>query len=71
MIKNYKNIHNYDICCLDIARDNSKFMTGGGDKIVSLMDVLKGQQIRKYVGDRRSLSGKRQKCRRLNFGPMR
>jgi mitogen-activated protein kinase organizer 1 len=42
MIKNYKNLHNYDITCIDIAKDNAKFCTGGGDKIVMVMDVLQG-----------------------------
>ncbi len=42
MIKNYKNLHNYDITCLDICKDNSKFCTCGGDKLVMVMDVLNG-----------------------------
>jgi mitogen-activated protein kinase organizer 1 len=57
MIKSYKNLHNYDISCLDISKDNSKFMTGGGDKVVLLMDVLKGQQIRKYTGHYGRING--------------
>ncbi len=57
LIKNYKNLHNYDVSCIDIAKDNSKFCTGGGDKIIIVMDVLqgtfwnyKGKQLRKYTG---------------------
>lgn len=60
MIKNYKNLHNYDITCLDICKDNSKFCTGGGDKLVMIMDVLNGilliiifligKQLRKFIG---------------------
>ena len=42
LIKNYKNLHNYDVSCIDIAKDNSKFCTGGGDKILIVMDVLQG-----------------------------
>jgi hypothetical protein len=42
LIKNYKNLHNYDVSCIDIAKDNSKFCTGGGDKIIIVMDVLQG-----------------------------
>ena len=45
LIKNYKNLHNYDISCIDILKDNSKFCTGGGDKIVLVMDVLQGKNI--------------------------
>jgi mitogen-activated protein kinase organizer 1 len=40
MIKNYKNLHNYDVYSLDISNDNSKFITGGGDKNVILTDVI-------------------------------
>ena len=50
MIKNYKNLHNYDVSCLDIAKDNSKFITGGGDKTLILTDVVEGKTIRKYLG---------------------
>ena len=42
MIKNYKNLHNYDITCIDITKDNSKFCTGSGDKLVMVIDVLHG-----------------------------
>ncbi len=50
MIKNYKNLHNYDVYSLDISNDNSKFITGGGDKNVILTDVIEGKYIRKYTG---------------------
>ena len=43
LIKNYKNLHNYDVSCIDISKDNSKFCTGGGDKILMVMDVLQGK----------------------------
>ena len=50
MIKNYKHLHNYDVSCLDISKDNSKFVTGGGDKVVILTDVIEGKTIRKFPG---------------------
>lgn len=50
MIKQYKNIHNYDVYSLDISKDNSKFITGGGDKNIILTDVIEGKYIRKYTG---------------------
>jgi len=50
MIKHYKNLHNYHIADLDINKDNSKFITGGGDKLVMVTDVIEGKQIRKYLG---------------------
>jgi WD40 repeat protein len=50
MIKHYKNIHNYDVYTLDISKDNSKFITGGGDKNIILTDVVEGKYIRKYTG---------------------
>ena len=50
MIKNYKNIHNYDVYSIDISKDNTKFITGGGDKNVILTDVVEGKYIRKYTG---------------------
>lgn len=50
MIKQYKNVHNYDVYSLDISKDNSKFITGGGDKNIILTDVIQGKYIRKYTG---------------------
>lgn len=50
MIKNYKNIHNYDVYTLDISKDNSKFVTGGGDKNIIVTDVIEGKYIRKFTG---------------------
>ncbi len=43
MIKNYKNLHNYDVSCIDILKDNSKFCTGSGDKLIIVTDVLQGR----------------------------
>lgn len=45
MIKNYKNLHNYDVSCIDILKDNTKFCTGGGDKLIIVMDVLQGKYL--------------------------
>ena len=50
MIKHYKNLHNYDVCGLDISKDNSKFVTGGGDKNVIITDVIESKSIRKFAG---------------------
>jgi len=50
MIKNYKNIHNYDVYSVDISKDNSKFISGGGDKNIVLTDVIEAKFIRKYTG---------------------
>ena len=50
MIKHYKNLHNYDVYGLDISSDNSKFITGGGDRNIVVTDVLQAKHIRKFVG---------------------
>lgn len=50
MIMNYKNLHNYDVSSLAISSDNSKFVTGGGDRNVLLTDVAEGKFVRKYTG---------------------
>ena len=50
MIKNYKNVHNYDVYSIDISKDNSKFVSGGGDKNIILTDVISAKYIRKYTG---------------------
>lgn len=50
MIKNYKNVHNYDVYTLDISRDNSKFVSSGGDKNIIVTDVIAGKYIRKFMG---------------------
>ena len=50
LIKQYKNVHNYDVYSLDIAKDNSKFISGGGDKNIILTDVIEAKYIRKYTG---------------------
>ena len=50
LIKTYKAIHNYAVHSIAINHDNSKFVTGGGDKLVFLTDVLEGKAIRKYQG---------------------
>lgn len=50
MIKNYKNVHNYDVYTLDISKDNSKFVSSGGDKNIIVTDVIAGKYIRKFMG---------------------
>ena len=50
MIRNFKNVHNYDVYSLDISKDNSKFVSGGGDKNIILTDVVSAKYIRKYTG---------------------
>jgi mitogen-activated protein kinase organizer 1 len=50
LIKTYKALHNYEISSLDITNDNSKFITGGGDKLIFLTDVIEAKTIRKYQG---------------------
>ena len=50
MIKCYKNLHNYEVSALDIFNDNSKFVSGGSDKIVILTDVVEGKQIGRFTG---------------------
>ena len=40
MIKQYKKVHNYDVYSIDISKDNSKFISGGGDKNIILTDVI-------------------------------
>lgn len=50
LIKYYKNLHNYDVSSLQVVPDNSKFITGGGDKNIILTDVMEGKTIRKYSG---------------------
>lgn len=50
MIKNYKNLHNYDIFAITINKDSSKFITGGGDKNIIVTDVVEGKTINKFMG---------------------
>jgi mitogen-activated protein kinase organizer 1 len=50
MIKNYKNLHNYDVSTIDISKDNSKFVTGSGDKLIIMTDVIQSKQLRKFTG---------------------
>lgn len=50
LVKTYKNIHNYEISSLDINKDNSRFITGGADKIIMLTDVAEGKNISRFQG---------------------
>ncbi|CAJ1445078.1 unnamed protein product [Effrenium voratum] len=47
---------------LQIAADNSKFVSGGSDKLIFLWDVTSGQVIRKFTGHDRKVNA-------LAFGP--
>ena len=50
LVKAYKNLHNYQISSIDINKDNSRFITGGGDKIVMMTDVYEGKNIMRFQG---------------------
>lgn len=50
LIKVYKNIHNYEIASLDISNDNSRFISGGRDKVILMTDVFEGKNILKLQG---------------------
>jgi mitogen-activated protein kinase organizer 1 len=50
VIQNYEGPHNYEVLCLDISGDNSRFVSGGGDKLVFSWDVTTGKVISKYQG---------------------
>lgn len=49
-VKVYKNLHNYEVSTLDISSDNSRFITGGSDKVILLSDVYEGKVIHKFQG---------------------
>ncbi|PWN47923.1 WD40 repeat-like protein, partial [Violaceomyces palustris] len=42
--------HSYEILGLDISSDNSKFVSGGGDKSVMVWDVSTGEIVRRFSG---------------------
>ncbi|PWZ00805.1 WD40 repeat-like protein [Testicularia cyperi] len=48
-IKTYA-LHNYEVHALDIAPDNSRFASGGGDKSVFVWDVPTGTIVRRFSG---------------------
>lgn len=50
MIKNYKNLHNYDVSAVEVTKDNAKLVTGGGDKNVIVTDIAEGKTISKFSG---------------------
>ena len=50
LVKVYKNLHNYEVTSIDISNDNSRFITGGGDRVVLLTDVLEGKNISRFQG---------------------
>lgn len=49
MVKSYEGVHNREIFDLAIFKDNSRFVSCGGDKVFYLWDVLSGKYIRKVV----------------------
>eukprot|EP00916_Digyalum_oweni_P014308 GHVL01023496.1.p1 GENE.GHVL01023496.1~~GHVL01023496.1.p1 ORF type:complete len:316 (+),score=96.00 GHVL01023496.1:1-948(+) len=49
-IKEYINYTNREINDLCIEKDNSKFVSVGGDKIIYNIDILTGKIIRKFIG---------------------
>ena len=49
-IQTYTGPHNYDVFDLDIAADNSRFVSGGGDKLVFIWDVQTAKAIRRFTG---------------------
>ena len=50
IIKTYKGAHNYEILDIAIYKDNSRFVSVGGDKHPFLWDVKTGNIIRKIKG---------------------
>ena len=49
-LQTYTGPHNYDVFDLDIAGDNSRFVSGGGDKLVFVWDVQSAKAIRRFTG---------------------
>ncbi|KIO32189.1 hypothetical protein M407DRAFT_13956 [Tulasnella calospora MUT 4182] len=48
-IKTYTG-HGYEVLCLDVAHDNSKFASCGGDRVAYVWDVTSGETIRRFHG---------------------
>lgn len=42
--------HSYEVLALDVSRDNSRFVSGGGDKSVYVWDVATGSVVRRFDG---------------------
>jgi mitogen-activated protein kinase organizer 1 len=49
-VKSYDTIHSQDVLDVSISADNSKFLSGGGDKQVNYVDVLTGNIVRRFYG---------------------
>lgn len=47
-IKTYSSGHSHEILAIDIASDNARFASGGGDKSVMLWDVTTSQILRRF-----------------------
>ncbi|KAB8360881.1 hypothetical protein FH972_024615 [Carpinus fangiana] len=50
LVQTYEGAHGYEVLSLAVAQDNSRFVSGGGDKSVFLWDVSTAQTIRRYGG---------------------
>lgn len=42
------NAHSYEVLCIDVASDNSKFSSGGPDRNVFVWDVTSGNVLRRF-----------------------
>ncbi|KAI7162629.1 WD40 repeat-like protein [Hortaea werneckii] len=49
LIQTY-SAHGYEVLDLAVAEDNSRFVSGGGDKTVFLWDVAAGTTLRRFAG---------------------
>lgn len=50
LIQSYTGAHGYEVLTIAVAADNSRFVSGGGDKTVFLWDVASGKTLRRYGG---------------------
>lgn len=55
-IKSYEGFHNYPIYDIAISSDNSKFVSGGKDKTVFIVDVSTGNVIRRMQGHNQKIN---------------
>ncbi len=50
LVQSYTGAHAHEILTLAVASDNSRFVSGGGDKTVFLWDVATAKTLRRYGG---------------------
>ncbi len=50
LVQSYNGAHAHEILTLAVAGDNSRFVSGGGDKTVFLWDVATAKTLRRYGG---------------------